>query len=141
MKFMIVRIDDERSSEICKSIEEYAQNEGGLEFPFTLGKHAYDKTTLEKAMQATGNYYTHVFHENCRSHLVPISENSSLLFPGKTLDEVDKMMLTQGALSEVATANLVESEEVSSPNLMVFLQNKFKIKAKQFLSFVFKRGK
>lgn len=139
MKYMIIRIDDERSSDLCKEIEEKALNEGGLEFPFTIGKYTYESDTIEKAMRATGDYYTHVFHGNCRSNLVPVSENSNLMYPGKRLDDIDRTMLTDGALSESATANMVESGEVSNVGLVTFLKEKFKVKMKRVIGFLFRR--
>lgn len=135
MKYMIIRIDDESSSDICKAIEEKAERDGGLSFPFSIGKFRYDENTLEKGMRTTGEYYTHLFHDNCRSHIVPVSEESNLMYPGKTLDETDKAMLTEGALAESAASKMAASEEVSQEGVISFFREKFKLKIKQAMRF------
>lgn len=135
MKYMIIRIEDERSSDICKSIEEKAEREGGLTFPFSIGKYRYDNEVLEKGMMSTGDYYTNLFHENCRSHIVPVSEESNLMYPGKKLDDTDKAMLTDGALSESAGLKMAASEEVSQEGVLSFFRGKFKLKIKQAIRF------
>ena len=135
MKYMIVRIEDERSSDICKEIETKAQREGGLTFPFSIGPHRYGTETIEKAMRSTGDYHTHLFHENCRSHLVPVSEESNLLYPGKELDDVDKAMLTDGALAESAGMKMAASGDVSEEGVFSFFREKFKVKIKQAIRF------
>lgn len=136
MKYMIIRIDDERSSDICKAIEAKAIEEGGLEFPFTIGKYRYDHDTLEHAFKNANNYYTNTFHVNCRSTVVPISEEAGLVYPGKQLDDLDKVMLTEGALAESATIKMAASGEVSDDALRSFSNSRMMSKMKNLWQFV-----
>lgn len=133
MKYHIIRIVDERSSDICKAIEEKAIKEGGLEFPFSIGKYTYGLDTLERGLKTEGSYYTHLFHENCRSVIVPVSSNSKFAVPGTDMDDLDRMMLTDGALAENAAMELIASNEVSPEATKGFLRSRFMTKVKNSL--------
>lgn len=141
MKYMIIRLKDERSSDICAEIEEKAIREGGLSFPFTLNGRRYDSDTLEKGLSSAGEYYTHLFHENCRSNLVPLGESANVVMPGKQLDEIDRTMLVDGAMAESATLQMAESGEVSAKSVISFVSQKVKLKIKQVMNFVFRRAR
>lgn len=141
MKYMIIRLKDERSSDICAEIEDKAIREGGLSFPFTINGRRYDSDVLEKGLMSTGAYYTHLFHENCRSSIVPIGEAANVVMPGKQLDEIDRTMLVDGAMAESATMQMAESGEVSSKGVLAFVSQKVKLRVKQIMNFVFRRAR
>lgn len=139
---MILRVKDERSSAICAGIENYAEEMGGLEFPFSFGNMFYGQETLELGLSipfSDPDHYTHVFHSNCRCRIVPISEESNLMYPGKKLDDVDKLMLTEGAIAENAAMKLATSGDVPDEVVEKYMNNRFGLKLRNFMQF-FKKG-
>jgi hypothetical protein len=95
MKFLVLRQRDERSSNLCQRIEQIAYSNGGLEFPFTLDGMLYSKEdAVEHVERMDSSYYTHLFHENCRCHLIPVSEENSVSYDG--IDEVDESYILHG---------------------------------------------
>ena len=137
---MIVRLKDENSSPVCEAIEAKALREGGFTFPFTVDvdghKYTYTEETLTTAIWTTGNFHTNLFHPHCRSHVVPISEASNLLHPDTGYDEVDEMMLTEGALSYSAEIELREDKNIPEEAKQNYFLNKVRVRAKQIRNFV-----
>lgn len=105
MRYMVLRVDDERSSDICKTLEAYAMENGGLEFPFSYNGKYYDSNTLNAGLETYGEIHTKVFHENCRCSLVPIS--SDTVWKHRPPDYLDMEMMISSA---VADANLSQVE-------------------------------
>jgi len=89
MSFIVVRYRDERSSEICKRIEEMSLKQGGI----VLGNNDESQELLEKAFSS--DYRTELFHKNCRCRLVP--KPKSMTGP---LDDFDlSMIVNETAIS------------------------------------------
>lgn len=96
MKYLVIRKRDERSSELCERIEQIAYASGGLRFPFRIDGYTYDEeVAIEHILSnSSSNYYTNLFHSNCRCHLVPVSEENSVSYDG--VDEVDESYILHG---------------------------------------------
>jgi len=137
---MIVRLKDENSSQVCENIESKALGEGGLTFPFTVSvngkKYTYTESTLTQAIWTTSAFHTNLFHPHCRSHLIPVSEHSSMMHPNTQLDELDEMMLTGGALSYSAEVELREDTSIPEATKSKYFMNKSKIRANQTRNFL-----
>lgn len=132
MKWMIVRIKDERSSDICKAIEGKALMEGGLEFPFRIGAFQYTDNVVTRALNTSGQYHTNLFHDNCRCHLVPVNESDTVLYPGKQLDEIDEMMLVNSAYSYSAEQTMMARPDISDSSKTAYQSGKYDIVARVF---------
>ena len=136
---MVLRVNDERSSDICKSIEEYALEEGGLEFPFTFNGNYYDSNTLNAGLETYGEMYTKVFHENCRCSLVPISDET--VWKHRPPDVLDMHMMIDSA---IADANLYEvgiQDSVSQATLERYSSNRVFNLLKLYLTRFIKKRK
>lgn len=133
---MVLRINDERSSELCKKIESYAIKSGGLEFPFTVDDYTFNESDLDRGL--TNSYHkqgfkTEVFHNNCRCSLVPISDTMSKSIKyNQRFDDIDRMMSIDSALSYVAETKL--SKE--NPSLFQKIGQKISIKSRQLVNYV-----
>jgi hypothetical protein len=82
LSFLVVRMDDDRSSRLCKDIERMANSNGGIVF---RGSASIVDSSISAGM--TGGYHTGLFHDNCRCRLL-IKPNA---FYGE-IDELDFMM-------------------------------------------------
>jgi hypothetical protein len=122
MKYMVLRIDDERSSELCKAIEAYAMEEGGLEFPFSFEGNYYDSNTLNAGLETYGEYHTKVFHENCRCSLVPISNET--IWKHRPPDYLDMHMMIDSAIAEANLVQVHEEEAVDQSLLDRYSSNR-----------------
>lgn len=60
LKFLVVRYQDERSSDLCKEIEAMSFSQGGIVIR--------DKGAISRGL--SNEYYTNLFHSNCRCRLV-----------------------------------------------------------------------
>lgn len=60
VKFLVLRYNDERSSALCKQIEEMARSNGGI--------YIQDENAIKRGFSSS--YRTQLFHENCRCRLV-----------------------------------------------------------------------
>ena len=60
--FLVLRVKDERSSELCKKIEEMSQSNGGI----VIRPRTY--SVLNSGFGS--DYYSGLFHENCRCRLI-----------------------------------------------------------------------
>jgi len=94
MKYLVLRINDERSSEICKEIEERAIVNGGLEFPFRHNGQYYEESDAINNLGKESTVRTGLFHPNCRCHLIPFSEENTA--GNEPLDDVAENYLVHG---------------------------------------------
>jgi hypothetical protein len=62
LAYLVVRVDDERSSDLCKEIERMSRTNGGIVF------RNGESEALSRGMG--GGTHTHLFHDNCRCRLV-----------------------------------------------------------------------
>jgi hypothetical protein len=107
MRFFIVRVDDEVSSDLCKSIEETSFAYGGLEFPFIFEGKTYSKENVQDYFKnKSAGYYTGLFHSNCRCHLVPISSENSAV--GESFDYIDEEYILYGVSRYLGELELEE---------------------------------
>ena len=137
MKYMVVRIKDERSSSLCAAIEEYALQNGGLEFPFSFGGQYYDTNTAYAGVVRAGSIQTGTFHENCRCSLVPIS--SDTIFRYGRPDDLDMHMMLDSALSHTAMQELEASGEVEPEVVRDFSANRIMNLFRHYLSVLIKK--
>ncbi len=135
IRYMVIRIEDERSSDICKAIEAYALSRGGLRFPFSFGGYYYDSNTLNRGLTTYGETYTHVFHEHCRCSLVPMTEEA--VWKHKQPDSLDVMMMIDSAVSPAAE-DLVR-DQVTETSARKFKENKILAFLKLHISNFFRR--
>ena len=131
MKWMIIRHQDESSSDICREIEAYAKHNRGLEFPVTINGISYGNDTIERALMASGQYYTHLFHKNCRSHLIPISDALT------EMDEIDETMMHDSALAHNENMKLRKDDGISEASKLNYFINKMKDRAIQIWKRIF----
>ncbi len=96
MNFYVLRQQDERSSELCKELEDRAIREGGLTFPLTHDGYFYDMEDVEENLGKTGKYYTNLFHSHCRCHLAPVTDENTDNKAG-VYDDVDVDYIVQGS--------------------------------------------
>ena len=134
---MVVRVKDERSSSLCAAIEEYALQNGGLEFPFSFAGQYYDSNTLNAGLARAGNLVTEVFHQNCRCSLVPIS--SDTIFRYGRPDDLDMHMMLDSALSHTALQELEASGEVEPDAVRDFSANRIMNLFRHYLSVLIKK--
>lgn len=78
--YMVLRYDDERSSELCRQIENMADQQGGIVFD--------DPSAVKRGFSSS--YRTGLFHRNCRCRLIPKPK----ALPDQ-LDELDELMATE----------------------------------------------
>jgi len=105
MKFMVLRQQDERSSEFCKEIEKTAMRRGGITFPFIHKGYTYDVEDAEQNLIKVDKYYTNLFHSNCRCHLTPISDENTVGKAG-IFDDVDADYINQGTAGYIGRLKL-----------------------------------
>jgi hypothetical protein len=127
-RYMIIRIKDERSSHICASIEQYALERGGLEFPFSHEGRYYDTNNLVAGLHNPA-YYTEAFHTHCRCTIVPINKNMFKDRP-EVLDEIDMDMLVDSSLAYSANEDVKASGEVPLNIIDRFLSSRIFTKMK-----------
>lgn len=60
VKFLVLRYNDERSSELCKKMEQMALSNGGIDIK--------DEDAIKRGFSS--NYRTRLFHDNCRCRLI-----------------------------------------------------------------------
>lgn len=135
MRYMVIRIDDERSSHLCRAIESYALENGGLVFPFSFAGNYYDSNTLNAGLSTYGETHTKVFHENCRCSLVPMHEDT--VWKYRQPDSLDVRMMIESAISP-SVEDLVR-DEVHESAAKEFSENKVRALLKLYLSNFFKR--
>lgn len=58
--FLVLRVDDERSSELCKKMEQMAFSNGGLDIK--------DEDAIRRGFSS--EFRTRLFHDNCRCRLI-----------------------------------------------------------------------
>ena len=136
MKYIVVRVHDERSSQLCSEIEALALQKGGLEFPFQYKGNYYDSNTLNTGLSAAGQTHTRVFHENCRCSLVPISSDS--FFRYSSPDELDMHMMVEGALAHSSDMDLATAIDVTEDSRVRYSTNKIGTLLKIYLSRLFR---
>jgi hypothetical protein len=87
ISFLVLRVRDERSSELCKTIERMSFSNGGIVFrggnPTEAG--------------FSSDYYTGLFHENCRCRLI--------IKPRALQNELDVLDFEMAANSSVLSYN------------------------------------
>lgn len=130
MKFYVLRQQDERSSELCESIEKRSLREGGLTFPLVHTGYTYDMEDVEDNLEKTGRYYTNLFHEHCRCHLVPVSDENTVNKAG-VYDDTDVDYITQGS------ANYIGRLKMASKNpgrIETFVKSKITMLGRWFAS-------
>jgi hypothetical protein len=89
ISFLVVRIDDERSSDLCKKIERMSLSNGGIVFRGDGG------AAIEAGFSSA--YHTGLFHENCRCRLI--------VKPRSLQDELDVLDFEMAANSSVLSYN------------------------------------
>lgn len=65
LSYLVLRVDDERSSKLCKDIEQMSNSNGGI---IIRGSSITADDAL--AMGFSSSYHTGLFHDNCRCRLV-----------------------------------------------------------------------
>lgn len=78
-KFIVLRYQDERSSKLCRDIDNMSRSNGGIVI--------YDQSAIAKGLSS--EYRTGLFHSNCRCRLVP---KPKPMEKTKELDNVDFML-------------------------------------------------
>lgn len=130
MRFMVLRQQDERSSEVCKRIELTAMRRGGITFPFVHEGYTYSLEDAEENLGKTGDYYTGMFHTNCRCHLVPISDENTVRKAG-TFDDTDADYITNGSAGYVGRLKMASK----NPGIIeTYIKSKFIMVTRWFAS-------
>jgi hypothetical protein len=80
--YLVLRIDDERSSTLCREIERMSRTNGGI--VIRVGSIS-EQDVL--SMGFSSAYHTHLFHENCRCRLMLRPKAMA-----ESIDELDFMM-------------------------------------------------
>lgn len=78
--YLVLRYDDERSSDLCRQIENMADQQGGIIVD--------DPSVLSRGFSSS--YRTGLFHRNCRCRLIPKPKSLS-----DKIDALDELMATQ----------------------------------------------
>lgn len=131
MKYLVVRMKDERSSDLCKDIETLSIQNGGLEFPFQHKGYYFDSSNLNRGLSSVGNIHTGTFHENCRCSLVPISNDSFMRY--REPDDLDMEMMIDGAIGYSNAQDLPMAEGVEPASAAKFSENKIFLAVKNFI--------
>jgi hypothetical protein len=130
ISFLVARIDDERSSDLCKKIEQMALSSGGI----TIRSGAISREAAMFAGFGSG-YYSGLFHENCRCRLV--------VKPKALYEQTDVLDLEIAAGNNSVTYNeLFRLEKKLEKNLFKqFVSMEFRNRLKDIMSFNFLRRK
>ena len=80
--FIVIRIHDEVSSNICKRMEEMSFSSSGLVI--------HDESAIARGMSP--DYYTHLFHRHCRCKLIPKPESFS-----ENIDRLDAQVASSNS--------------------------------------------
>lgn len=103
LAYLVVRVDDERSSDLCKEIERMSRTNGGIVF------RSGESEALSRGMG--GGTHTHLFHDNCRCRLI-IKPQAMY----GAIDELDFMMAA-GTSALNYTQQLRAEKKLESPVL------------------------
>lgn len=124
MKYLVLRQRDERSSELCARIERMSYRNGGLSFPVRVGGYVFDEDiAIEHMLSGSNDYYTHLFHEHCRCHLIPVSENNSSTAGG--IDEVDEQYMMHGTANYTGMLEFEDTVEESFDDAVYDMYSSF----------------